>query len=97
MLNKMKMLLIICMLVQISIKAESSCSTVQTELGLCQKLTNDLKTTNSLLEQKVSILTRQRDAAEAEVARTSNPLLPTWTWVIIGVAVGAGTIIAIKH
>jgi hypothetical protein len=94
---KMKMLLVSLMLTT-TLVAEQQCTLEQEQLGLCQKLNTDLKTENELLGQKVSILTKQRDAAEAEADKASNPLLPTWTWVLLGVAVGGVTAAAIiKH
>lgn len=75
----------------------TTCSLEQEQLGLCQKLVTDLKSENELLGQKINILTKQRDAAEAEAVKASNPLLPTWTWVIIGAAIGGATVLVIKH
>ena len=104
MLHAMKKLLLLYIIAQSTLsRAEqpivnfNTCTAEQQELGLCQKLVTDLKDENALLGQKIYILTKQRDAAEAEAARSSNPLLPTWTWVLIGAAVGAGAVIAIKH
>jgi hypothetical protein len=96
--QKMRMILISLTLTT-TLVAESpvnftTCTLEQQQLGLCQNLVKDLKNENELLGQKISTLTKQRDAAEAEAAKTSSPLLPTWAWVVLGAAVG-GTAIAI--
>lgn len=93
MLKKTALLL---MILSLSIRA-ADCTTTQVQLGLCQQLVKDLGTENALLQQKIGILTKQRDDTNLALAKATEPaIIPGWGWLLIGLAAGAGTYAIIR-
>jgi|SRR5271165_533176 len=99
-----KLLIVLLLLLKCtSLKAEAfvvnqNCTEQQKSLGLCLKVVDDLKNENRLLNQKVIVLEKQRDDAQDDLVKASAPpLLPVWSWFVIGGVVGGAATLALSH
>lgn len=64
-------------------------------LNKCQSYNLKLEENIKLKDEKITVLLRQRDEA-LKLASDSQPLLPAWTYVVIGMAAGSLLVIGLK-
>lgn len=68
----------------------------QSKLAVCTDYVKVLEETNQLKDQKIEILIKQRDEA-VKLAADSQPALPGYAYIFIGIAAGLVTGLVIKR